>query len=125
MALKFHLSVPGVRLPTRKERKSRLRLLDSDDEDYEKGERPTQPLCVGSQLIVISNSRTPLRGWLAPQEQESPMRLPDFPNRGSRISDTTISAVLVRNTPFDSPTTKEIERGLVIQSVELRARYKI
>ena len=38
MALKVHINVPGVRLPIRKERKSRLRLLDSDDEDYEKGE---------------------------------------------------------------------------------------
>lgn len=39
MALGIHLNVPGVRMPIRKERKSRLRLLDSDDEDYEKGER--------------------------------------------------------------------------------------
>lgn len=39
MALKIHLNVPVVRLPIRKERKTRLRLLDSDDEDYEKGER--------------------------------------------------------------------------------------
>ena len=39
MALKVHLNVPGVRMPTRKERKSRLRLLGSNDEDYEKGER--------------------------------------------------------------------------------------
>jgi len=39
MTLKIHLNVPGVRLPIRKERKSRLRLLDSDDEDHEKGER--------------------------------------------------------------------------------------
>lgn len=37
MALKDHINVPGVRLPTRKERKSKLRLLDSYDEDYEKG----------------------------------------------------------------------------------------
>jgi len=39
MAPKAHLNVPGVRLPTRKERKSRLRLLDSDDDDYRKGRR--------------------------------------------------------------------------------------
>jgi len=39
MTLKIHLNVPGVRLPVRKGRKSRLRLLGSDDEDYEKGGR--------------------------------------------------------------------------------------
>ena len=39
MALKAHLNVPGVRLPARKERKTRLKLLDNDDEDYRKGER--------------------------------------------------------------------------------------
>lgn len=37
MALKVHINVPGVRLPTRKERKSKLKLLDGDDEDYRKG----------------------------------------------------------------------------------------
>lgn len=39
MAPKAHINVPGVRLPTRKERKSKLRLLDSDDEDYRNGRR--------------------------------------------------------------------------------------
>jgi len=36
MTLGVHLNVPGVRLPTRKERKSRLRALGDNDEDYEK-----------------------------------------------------------------------------------------
>jgi hypothetical protein len=44
MALKIHINVPGVRLPTRKERKSRLRVLDSGDEDYEKGGRVSPDL---------------------------------------------------------------------------------
>ena len=47
MTLKIHLNMPTVRMPIRKERKSRLRLMDSTDEDYEKGERPTWPLGIG------------------------------------------------------------------------------
>ena len=37
MALRTNLGVPGVRLPSRKERKSKLRLLDRNDGDYKKG----------------------------------------------------------------------------------------
>ena len=37
MTLKVHLNVPVVRMPTRKGRKSRLRLLEGDDDDYRKG----------------------------------------------------------------------------------------
>jgi len=44
MVPKVHINVPGVRLPTRKERKSRLRLLDGDEEDYGKGGRVTSAL---------------------------------------------------------------------------------
>ena len=44
MTPKVHINVPGVRLPTRKERKSRLRLLDSDEEDYGKGGRVSPDL---------------------------------------------------------------------------------
>ncbi|KAF9790464.1 ADP-ribosylation [Thelephora terrestris] len=36
MTLKISISVPAVRLPTRNDRKSRLKLLDSNDESYEK-----------------------------------------------------------------------------------------
>jgi len=57
MTLKVHINlhvpnvhVPGVRLPIRKERKSRLRPLDSEDEDYTKGERV--PLTFGWRILI-------------------------------------------------------------------------
>jgi len=49
------------------------------------------------------NSRASLRGWLAPQEQGLTARLPDVPNRGSRISESAVSAVLVRDAVFTPP----------------------
>lgn len=68
------------------------------------------------------NSHAPLQEWLASQEQELTACLPDVPNRGSRISDTAVSAVLVRNTVFTPHVTEEIECGSVVQFVESRAR---
>lgn len=94
MALKGHICVPGIRLPARKERKSRLRLLNSDDEDYEKGGR-VFPGFERSKLIIDSNSITPFPWWLAPQEQKSATRPPNIPNRGPGDFDTPVPGVPV------------------------------
>jgi len=71
------------------------------------------------------DSYAPFRGWLAPQEQELTPCLPDVPNRRSKISDTAVSAVLVRNTVFIPPIVERFEYGSVIQLVGLRTSVLI
>jgi len=71
------------------------------------------------------NSHASLRGWLAPQEQGLAACLPDVPNRDSRIPESAVSAVLVRDTVFTPLIAEGIDRSSVIRFVELRARQLI
>ena len=51
MALRIHITVP-VRMPARRDRKSRLRLLDSNNEEFEKGGGLAPDLGGGSKLTI-------------------------------------------------------------------------
>ena len=84
-------------------------------------------LTSGRRILInrYFNSHAPLQGRLAAQEQELTACLPGVPNRGSRIPDRSVSAVLVRNPVFTPPIAEGIECGLVIQFVELRASLPI